>query len=188
MTSLRTRVRDLGRRRHHRATARAVLRLLPEPESWLDVGTGGGAFPEAARAYFPYTSIDGLDPGPRVVYARHLERIEEAYAGQVTDPHITTILRGRYDVVTLLDGRPPAPDPGAELRAALTLLRPGGLLVVESEPRAAQDVRRLLELRQCAIVSSRRLLGRLPVTHRTVARRAHPAARQPGLAAGPAAA
>jgi SAM-dependent methyltransferase len=171
MTSLRSRVSDLDRRRRHRAAARAILRLLPEPESWLDVGTGDGAFPETARKLFPYTSIDGLDASPRVVYARHLERIEEAYAGQVTDPHITTILRARYDVVTLLARRPPAPDPGAELRAALTLLRPGGLLLVEAAPQQSYDLRGQLESQGCTIVTSRHVLDRLPPAYRIIARR-----------------
>lgn len=80
MNSLRTRVSSLDERRRHRVLARAILRLLPEPESWLDVGTGDGHFPEAAKELFPYTSFDGVDPTPRVVRARAAERIEEAYA------------------------------------------------------------------------------------------------------------
>ncbi|MFR0352122.1 methyltransferase domain-containing protein [Streptomyces sediminimaris] len=172
MNSLRSRVSALGRRRRHRSAARAILRLLPEPESWLDVGTGEAHFPETARKLFPYTSIDGLDPGPRVAYARHLERVEEAYAGHVTDRHITAILRGRYDVVTLLDRRSPVPDPRAELAAALTLLRPGGLLLVEAAPQESYELRRRLEAYDCAIVAaSRHVLDRLPYTCRIVARR-----------------
>ncbi|MBK3571399.1 class I SAM-dependent methyltransferase, partial [Streptomyces sp. MBT62] len=102
MNSLRTRVSALDERRRHRTLARAILRLLPEPESWLDVGTGDAHFPETAKGLFPYTSFDGLDPTPRVVRARAAERIEEAYAGHLTDPHITSALHARYDVVTLL--------------------------------------------------------------------------------------
>jgi SAM-dependent methyltransferase len=177
MNSLRTRVSDLGRYGRHRSAARAILRLLPEPESWLDVGTGDARFPRTARRLFPYTSIDGVDPSPRIAYARHLEHIEEAYAGHVTDPHITTILRGRYDVVTLLDRRSPAPDPRTELPAALALLRPGGLLLVEAEPREAHGLRGQLEGRGCTIVAtSRHTLDRLPYTCRIIARRGPSAA------------
>ncbi|WP_405672351.1 methyltransferase domain-containing protein [Streptomyces sp. NBC_01530] len=177
MNSLRTRVSVLDRQRRHRSTARAIWRLLPEPESWLDVGTGDAHFPETARQLFPYTSIDGLDPTPRVAYARHAERVEEAYAGHVTDPHITTILRARYDIVTLLERRSPAPDPAAELNAALTLLRPGGLLLVEAAPPEAHGLRAQLESQGCTIVAtSRHVLDRLPYTCRIIARRTASAA------------
>ncbi|GAA3789615.1 hypothetical protein GCM10022403_024920 [Streptomyces coacervatus] len=158
--------------RHHRATARVILRLLPEPESWLDVGTGDARFPETARELFPYTCFDGLDPTPRVSYARHAERVEEAFVGDVTDPHITTILRARYDVVTLLRHRTPAPDFRAELRAALMLVRRGGLLLVEARPSQLRALRTQLQFHGCATVAtSRHFLGQFPYTHRTIARR-----------------
>ncbi|WP_210576212.1 class I SAM-dependent methyltransferase [Streptomyces sp. GESEQ-4] len=125
-------------RRQHRLTARAMLRLRPEPESWLDVGTRDAGFPETAREVFPYTSFDGLDPSPLVVRARTADRVEEAYVGNLPDPHITTILRGRYDVVSLLNHLHHTSDPRAELQAALTLLRSGGHLVIEApDPRSA---------------------------------------------------
>ncbi|MFB7501394.1 class I SAM-dependent methyltransferase [Streptomyces sp. NPDC056161] len=119
--------------RRHRAAARALLRSpgFAEPESWLDVGTGHARFPEAARDLFPYTSFDGLDAGSRVVRARTVGRIEEAYVGRLTDPHLTARLRARYDVVSMFHHLQYAPDPREELRAALTVLRPGGHLLVE---------------------------------------------------------
>ncbi|MEV0904601.1 methyltransferase domain-containing protein [Streptomyces hokutonensis] len=169
MNSLRTRVSALDERRRHRALARAILRLLPEPESWLDVGTGDAHFPETAKELFPYTSFDGLDPTPRAVRARAAERIEEAYAGHLTDPHITSALHARYDVVSLLRDRTPAPDPAAELHAALTVLRPGGLLLLEGRP---DDLRAQLEPQDCEIVPEhRRLPDRLPAPQRLIARR-----------------
>ncbi|WP_217237160.1 class I SAM-dependent methyltransferase [Streptomyces sp. AC555_RSS877] len=116
--------------RRLRSTARAMLRF-PEPESWLDVGTGEALFPETARNVFPYTSFDGLDATSRVEWARWAERVEEAHVGQLTDPRITARLRARYDVVSLLHHLPHTPDPRAELRAALTVLRPGGHLLLE---------------------------------------------------------
>ncbi|MCX4810510.1 class I SAM-dependent methyltransferase [Streptomyces sp. NBC_01239] len=172
-TRVSTRVSTLDAYRRHRALARAILRLLPEPESWLDVGTGDAHFPETAKALFPYTSFDGTDPTPRVVRARAAERIEEAYAGHLTDPHLTTALRARYDVVTLLRDRSPAPDPAAELHAALTVLRPGGLLLLEGPP---DTLRPQLEPHAVEFVTEpRRLPDNFPLPQRLIARRS----RQP---------
>ncbi|MDT0615333.1 class I SAM-dependent methyltransferase [Streptomyces lancefieldiae] len=120
----------------HRLAARAILARCPEPESWLDVGTGDADFPRIARAYFPYTSFDGLDPTHRVLRARAVERVEEAFVGRLTDPHIAARLRARYDVVSLFQQLERVPDPRAELRAALHVLRPGGHLLVDvADPR-----------------------------------------------------
>ncbi|MFD5593700.1 class I SAM-dependent methyltransferase [Streptomyces griseorubiginosus] len=139
--------------RRLRSTARA-LRWLPEPESWLDVGTGDADFPEAARTFFPYTAFDGIDPTPRVLNAQAVERLEEGYRGALTDPHLAAHLRARYDVVSLLN-RPA--DPG-ELRAALAVLRPGGHLLVESP----DDPRPALESQGCAIVATSRRSAHIP--------------------------
>ncbi|MGP2441929.1 methyltransferase domain-containing protein [Streptomyces sp. JW3] len=119
----------------HLLAARALLSRCPEPESWLDVDTGDARFPSTARRFFPYTSFDGLDPTHRVLRARTAERVEEAYVGRLTDPHLTARLRARYDVVSVL--RPErSPDPRAELHAALRALRPGGHLLLDvADPR-----------------------------------------------------
>ncbi|MFJ8502813.1 class I SAM-dependent methyltransferase [Streptomyces avermitilis] len=116
--------------RRHRAAARAML-SFPEPESWLDVGTGHGHFPETAREFHPYTAFDGLDPTPRVEKAWAVGRVEEAHRGHLTDPAIVQRLRARYDVVSMFHHLEHTPDPREELRAALAVLRPGGHLLIE---------------------------------------------------------
>ncbi|MBL1087190.1 class I SAM-dependent methyltransferase [Streptomyces actinomycinicus] len=122
-------------RRRHRDTAWR-LSALREPESWLDVGTGHALFPEAAREFFPYTSFDGLDPTARVEQALLEGRVEEAHRGYLTTPGTADRLRARYDVVSMFHHLEHAPDPRAELRAALAVLRRGGHLVVEvADPR-----------------------------------------------------
>ncbi|CAM5381126.1 class I SAM-dependent methyltransferase [Streptomyces aurantiogriseus] len=124
-------------RRRLRATARVML-PFPEPESWLDVGTGHALFPEAAKEVFTYTAFDGLDPTSRVERARVAGRVEEAHIGHLTTPGITARLRARYDVVSILHHLEHTPDPRAELRAALTVLRPGGHLLLEvPDPQSA---------------------------------------------------
>ncbi|MER6037901.1 MULTISPECIES: class I SAM-dependent methyltransferase [unclassified Streptomyces] len=124
-------------RRRHRAAAHA-LSALPDPESWLDVGTGHAHFPEAAKEFFPYTSFDGLDPTARVEQALLDGRVEEAHRGYLSTPGTAARLRARYDVVSMFHHLQHAPEPRAELRAALAVLRPGGHLVVEvPDPRCA---------------------------------------------------
>lgn len=125
-------------RRRHLAAARTVLPMAAEPESWLDVGTGDARFPETAKELFPYTSFDGLDPTPRVEQALREERVEEAHVGDLAEPRVLARLRSRYDVVSMFHHLEHAPDPRAELRAALAVLRPGGHLLIElTDPRCA---------------------------------------------------
>ncbi|MFI7497328.1 class I SAM-dependent methyltransferase [Streptomyces sp. NPDC049687] len=124
-------------RRHLRATARAML-PFPEPESWLDVGTGHAAFPATAKGLFTYTAFDGVDPTPRVRRARAAGRLDEAHVGHLTTPDVLSRLRGRYDVVSMLHHLEHTPDPKEELAAALTALRPGGHLLLElADPTSA---------------------------------------------------
>ncbi|MFG3548545.1 methyltransferase domain-containing protein [Streptomyces sp. NPDC047725] len=153
-----------GVRLRHALAARAMLRRCPDPESWLDVGTGDADFPRTARTYFPYTSFDGVDPTHRVLRARAAERVEEAYVGRLADPHIASRLRARYDVVSLFQHLERVPDPRAELRAALRALRPGGHLLLDiADPRRLcappphpAGLRAELEAHGCAVLTGPR--------------------------------
>ncbi|MFF5102552.1 methyltransferase domain-containing protein [Streptomyces sp. NPDC000134] len=161
-------------RLRHRLAVRAVLRHCREPESWLDVGTGDAGLPRTARRSLPYTAFDGLDLTHRVLRARAAGHVEEAYLGRLTDPHLTALLRARYDVVSLLH-LDRSPDPRAELRAALHVLRPGGHLLIDTaDPRAlllipptARPAARLhteLTAAGCTLLTT-------PAGHRVLARR-----------------
>ncbi|MFB6679636.1 class I SAM-dependent methyltransferase [Streptomyces sp. NPDC056390] len=114
--------------RRHRAAARTLLALI-EPESWLDVATGQGHFPAAAKEVHPYTAFDGLDAGAAVEEGRRAGRVEEAHRGTLTE--LAPALAGRYDALSMFHYLEHATDPREELKAARTVLRPGGHLLVE---------------------------------------------------------
>ncbi|MGW0532540.1 class I SAM-dependent methyltransferase [Streptomyces sp. NPDC003032] len=115
--------------RRHLARARA-MRAFDEPECWLDVGTGRAYFPALARQVLPYTSFDGLDPGRGVEDAVRRGRVEEGHRGTLTG--LADSLAGRYDALSMFHQLGRGADPRAELRAAKTVLRPGGHLMIEA--------------------------------------------------------
>ncbi|MBB5119363.1 methyltransferase type 12 [Streptomyces eurocidicus] len=117
-----------GNRRRYLASARA-LRPFGTPRRWLDVGTGHGHFPEAARKVHTTTVFDGIDISEGVTEAKRRGRIDEAHRGLL--PDLAPGLAGRYDAVSLFHCLEHTPDPRAELTAAKSVLAPGGHLIIE---------------------------------------------------------
>ncbi|WP_254878452.1 class I SAM-dependent methyltransferase [Streptomyces sp. NA04227] len=116
--------------------------LLPygEPEAWLDVETGTARLPVAAREVFPYTALDGVGvAGIRAALASG--RIDAGFRGRL--PALAPGLAGRYDALSMFHHLEQCPDPRAELRAARTVLRPGGHLVIECADPASLSGRLL---------------------------------------------
>lgn len=111
------------------AGVRAV-RAFDEPECWLDVDTGAAHFPDLAKQVLPYTSFDGIDRGRGVAEGVRRGRIEEGRRGTLTG--LAGSLAGRYDAMSMFHCLQRGPDPRAELRAARTVLRPGGHLLIEA--------------------------------------------------------
>ncbi|MFI8854772.1 class I SAM-dependent methyltransferase [Streptomyces sp. NPDC053499] len=112
--------------------------LVPfgRPSRWLDVGTGHGHFCAEASRIHPGTAFHGLDRGEGVELALDHGRVAEAYRGSFTE--LAGRLVGRYDVVSMFHYLEHTTAPRAELRAARTVLRPGGHLVVEvPDPRSS---------------------------------------------------
>ncbi len=63
--------------------------------------------------------------------ARAAGRVEEAHQGLLTDPGSSRGCAPANDVVSMFHHLEHTPDPRAELRAAMTVLRPGGHLLIE---------------------------------------------------------
>jgi SAM-dependent methyltransferase len=99
------------------------------PRRWLDVGAGHGHFCCAARTILPDTEFDGLDISEEVDQAERAGWIRKAYRG--TLPDLSTDLSGTYDVVSMFHYLEHTLNQHTELSAARTVLKPGGLLIIE---------------------------------------------------------
>jgi 2-polyprenyl-3-methyl-5-hydroxy-6-metoxy-1,4-benzoquinol methylase len=95
----------------------------------LDVGCAAGAFLVAMReqGYEPH----GLELAPAMVrHAREEFGLSEVYQGTLDSAPFP---RAWFDVITLFDVLEHVPDPVGVLQQARTFLRPGGILVLQTQ-------------------------------------------------------
>lgn len=110
----------------------ARARLIAEafaPTRLLDVGCGHGHFSCAARAIFPKARLDGLDLSESVEEAARRGWIDHGHRGLFTE--LAPSIKGAYDAVTMSHYLEHTLDQRAEIRAAHTALREGGVLMIE---------------------------------------------------------
>ncbi|WP_031466428.1 class I SAM-dependent methyltransferase [Sciscionella sediminilitoris] len=112
----------------YRSRAEAGKTVM-DPETWLDVGTGHGHFPQVAKELFPKTRFDGLDLSDGVKLAEEAGRIDKGYCGDITE--LSEQLADSYDAVSMFHYLEHTSDPREHLAAALRMLRPGGHLIIE---------------------------------------------------------
>ena len=106
----------------------AVVEAGVTPKRWLDVGTGHGHFPRAARRRWPDTTFDGLDLSDSVEDAGRRGWVDTAYHGLF--PDMTGELSG-YDVLSMHHYLEHTRDPAGELDAVAKVLEPGGIVEIE---------------------------------------------------------
>lgn len=109
--------------------ARAAMLAGATPKSWIDVGTGHAHFCLAARREWPDTCFDGLDMSASIEVAERRGWVATGYRGFLVD--LAPSLDGRYDVVSMHHYLEHTREPLEELDAAVSLLAPGGHLLVE---------------------------------------------------------
>lgn len=112
---------------------RFARRALPVPTRGeiirvLDVGGGGGLFPAAMSAANPALKVVSLDVSPR---AGALARRRYGVAAIAADLHQAPFAAASFDLITMFHVLEHLPDPICFLKAAHTLLKPGGKLVVQ---------------------------------------------------------
>jgi ubiquinone/menaquinone biosynthesis C-methylase UbiE len=106
-----------------------TLARFTEPRAWLDVGTGHGHFPLAARKRWPEATFDGIDIAESVEAAKRYGRVDTAYRGLF--PDMADGLPRSYDVLSMHHYLEHTREPRRELAAAAKVLEPGGHLMIE---------------------------------------------------------
>ncbi|MER7957794.1 class I SAM-dependent methyltransferase [Streptomyces sp. NPDC096030] len=119
-----------GRTAAYRSRATSLQPYLAGAAAeWLDVGTGHGHFCENARSVLPAVAFDGLDRSEGAELAERAGRVRRGHRG--TFPELAGPMACSYDVVSMFHYLEHSTDPWRELEAAHTVLRPGGLLVID---------------------------------------------------------
>lgn len=118
-----------ARPRLYEQRAKAVKGLIT-PEHWLDVGTGQGHFCAAARRVWNEAEFDGLDISETIDDAVRAGWMNRGYQGFLPDK--AEDLKGFYDVASMFHCLEHTRDVREELKAVFTVLKPGGLAVIEN--------------------------------------------------------
>jgi len=113
----------------YRDRAETLRGHAQSPASWLDVGTGHGHFCLAASTEWPATAFDGLDRSDGIDDAARRGWVRRGYRGMF--PDLAPDLAAHYDVVSMFHYLEHAREPAVELDAAVTVLKPGGHLLIE---------------------------------------------------------
>ncbi|WP_295992384.1 bifunctional 2-polyprenyl-6-hydroxyphenol methylase/3-demethylubiquinol 3-O-methyltransferase UbiG [Rugamonas sp.] len=93
----------------------------------IDIGCGGGILTESmARKGATVTGIDLSEKALRVADLHSLESGVQVRYELIAAEDMAAREAGRYDVVTCMEMLEHVPDPGAIVRAAATLVKPGG--------------------------------------------------------------
>ncbi|MCR9276905.1 MAG: bifunctional 2-polyprenyl-6-hydroxyphenol methylase/3-demethylubiquinol 3-O-methyltransferase UbiG [Pseudomonadaceae bacterium] len=123
----------------------------------LDIGCGGGILSESmAKAG---AIVTGIDAGEAPLTVARLHALESG--SEVTYEHITVEAlaaregENQFDVITCLEMLEHVPDPASILRAASTLLKPGGELILST-------INRHPKAYVFAILGAEYVLGLLP--------------------------
>ncbi|MGI5484891.1 class I SAM-dependent methyltransferase [Streptomyces lavendofoliae] len=122
----------------------ATLDPAAAPRRWLDVGAGQGHFCLLAQQHWPATRFDGLDMSAGIKDAERRGWVTTGIRGSF--PDMAPALAGSYDVISMHHYLEHTRDPLRELKAAATMLLPGGHLLIEL-PNGHSRLGRLLRSR-----------------------------------------
>ena len=107
----------------------ALVQKHGTPNKWLDVGCGHGHMFSHVRLALPATKLVGLDFGDGVDIAAARGWVDESLRGSF--PVRADELVGQFDMVSMCHYLEHTLDLRIELRAAHTVLEPGGHLLIE---------------------------------------------------------
>jgi 2-polyprenyl-6-hydroxyphenyl methylase/3-demethylubiquinone-9 3-methyltransferase len=106
----------------------------------IDIGCGGGVLSEAmARKGAKVTGIDLSHKALKVADLHSLESGVEVRYKHIAAEDMAAAEPGQYDVVTCMEMLEHVPDPAAIVRAAATLVKPGGHLFFSTLNRNAKS-------------------------------------------------